>query len=75
MLDNVIGYIEIIVFGFGCFWGVEKWYEVFDGVLDVVFGYVDGSGFKVIYRNIMCSVCWFDENNYVEVVKVIYNSN
>lgn len=45
-----------IVFAAGCFWGVEKNFEQFDGVLDVVSGYSGGS---------------YDNPGYYEVLKKV----
>ena len=68
-------HVETIVLGSGCFWGAEKRYEALNGVIDAESGYADGNGFKATYRNITDQSRRFDENNYAEVVQVMYNSN
>ena len=68
-------HVETIVLGSGCFWGAEKRYEALSGVIDAESGYADGHGFKATYRNITDQSRRFDENNYAEVVQVMYNSN
>jgi len=68
-------HIETIVLGSGCFWGAEKRYEALNGVINAESGYADGSGFKATYNNITDQSRRFDENNYAEVVQVMYNSN
>jgi peptide methionine sulfoxide reductase msrA/msrB len=68
-------HIKTIVLGSGCFWGAEKRYEALEGVIDAESGYADGYGFKATYKNITDQSRRFDENNYAEVVQVMYNSN
>ena len=67
-------HVETIVLGSGCFWGAEKRYEALNGVIDAESGYADGHGFKATYRNITDQSRRFDENNYAEVVQVMYFS-
>jgi len=64
---------ESIVFGLGCFWGAEMRFEKMPGVIDVVSGYADGSGFEATYRNITQSRHRFNPNNYAEVIQVTYH--
>lgn len=67
---------EIIVFGAGCFWGVEKYFDHFDGVIKAESGYAGGSYEnptydKVLkYRHLPKSS---KIRNYTEAVKITYD--
>lgn len=45
--------IEKAVFSAGCFWGVEKFFQNIDGVLDVVSGYTGGNYKNPTYEDIL----------------------
>ena len=64
MEQKVIYGAETIVFGAGCFWGVEKAFENLDGVLQVTSGYAGGDNENPTYRN---------HPGHAEVVEVVYN--
>ena len=57
-----------IIFGAGCFWGVERKFWVLEGVWLTSVGYAGGNSINPTYEQ----VC-YEETNHVEVVKVIYN--
>jgi len=57
-----------IIFGAGCFWGVERKFWLLDGVWLTSVGYAGGNTINPSYEQ----VC-YEETNHVEVVKVIYN--
>ena len=57
-----------IIFGAGCFWGVERKFWLLDGVWLTSVGYAGGDTINPSYEQ----VC-YEETNHVEVVKVIYN--
>lgn len=65
---------QIIIFGAGCFWGVEKHFESLHGVKRATSGYAGGSyvdpNYKTVlkYRNTSHDII-----NHAEVVKVIYD--
>ena len=42
-----------IFFAAGCFWGVEKNFESFDGVIDVVSGYSGGNYDNPTYQDVL----------------------
>lgn len=52
----------------GCFWGVEKYIELIDGVLETEVGYANGNTENPTYEE----VC-HENTGHVEAVKVIYN--
>ena len=57
-----------IIFGAGCFWGVERKFWVLGGVWLTSVGYAGGNSINPTYEQ----VC-YEETNHVEVVKVIYD--
>ena len=57
-----------IIFGAGCFWGVERKFWVLEGVWLTSVGYAGGNSINPTYEQ----VC-YEETNHVEVVKVIYD--
>ena len=59
---------ESIIFGAGCFWGVEKKFWQLDGVWLTSVGYSGGELEDPSYE-IVCS----GTTNHVEVVKVVFN--
>ena len=61
------GFKEII-FGAGCFWGVERKFWSLDGVWLTSVGYAGGDSINPTYEQ----VC-YEETNHVEVVKVVYD--
>lgn len=65
---------QSIVFGAGCFWGVEKYFENLEGVKKATSGYAGGNydnpNYKSVlkYRNTSGDIV-----NHTEVVKVVYD--
>jgi len=65
---------QTIVFGAGCFWGVEKYFEHLDGVTSATSGYAGGNynnpSYKDVlkYRNSSKKVI-----NHAEAVEVVYD--
>ena len=57
-----------IIFGAGCFWGVERKFWSLEGVWLTSVGYAGGNSINPTYQQ----VC-YEETNHVEVVKVVYN--
>jgi peptide methionine sulfoxide reductase msrA/msrB len=66
-----------IVFAAGCFWGVEKNFEQFDGVVDVVSGYAGGNYDKPTYNDVLRyrKLDGGEKVNHTESVKVIYDNS
>jgi len=66
---------QTIVFGAGCFWGVEKYFEKLEGVLDVKSGYAGGNYLNPTYKNVLKYRSNTSKNiiNYTEVVEVTFN--
>ena len=57
-----------IIFGAGCFWGVERKFWSLEGVWLTYVGYAGGNSTNPTYEQ----VC-YEETNHVEVVKVVYD--
>ena len=57
-----------IIFGAGCFWGVEKKFWDIDGVYLTSVGYSGGDSINPTYED----VC-YKNTNHAEVVKIIYD--
>ena len=53
----------------GCFWGVQKYFNQFNGVISTEVGYANGPDIKPTYQE----VC--DSSGHAETVKVVYDEN
>lgn len=58
---------ELILAG-GCFWGVEAYFKLLDGVIDTSVGYANGTTVSPTYEEV-CS----NNTGYAEVVKIVYD--
>ncbi len=66
---------QTIVFGAGCFWGVEKYFEHLAGVKEAVSGYAGGTFENPTYKAVLKHRSRDDVKNYAEVVKVLYHDS
>ena len=57
---------EKALFAGGCFWCMEKPFEVLDGVISVTSGYAGGTTTTPTYQN-------YGAGNHIEVVQIIYD--
>ena len=57
---------EIYLAG-GCFWGVQRFFDQFDGVVQTQTGYANGPGDEVTYKE----VC--QNSGHAETVKIVYD--
>ncbi len=64
---------QTIVFGAGCFWGVEKHFENLDGVKRATSGYAGGDYADPTYETVLKYRNSNKVTNHTEVVKVIYD--
>ena len=53
----------------GCFWGVQRFFDQFDGVLSTEVGYANGPEKAPSYRDVCRS------SGHAETVKIIYDEN
>ena len=65
---DIPGGHEKVLFGMGCFWGVERLFWQLDGVYRTAAGYAGGTMSDPDYKTV-CS----GTTGHVEVVEVIYN--
>ena len=61
--------IHIIYLAGGCFWGLQKFIDQFDGVLETEVGYANGPKENPTYNE----VC--NNSGHAETVKIIYDKN
>ncbi len=61
--------METIYFAGGCFWGVERFFQLVPGVTDTEVGYANGSTQNPTYQE----VC-HENTGHVECVKITYDS-
>lgn len=62
--------VKEIYFAGGCFWGVEKFFGLVDGVISTEVGYANGNTLNPTYEQ----VCR-ENTGHAEAVKVIYDSS
>ena len=62
-------YSEIYLAG-GCFWGVEKYFTMIDGVKDTDVGYANGNIKNPTYNQVVTG-----KTGFAETVKIIYDPN
>lgn len=60
--------MKTIYFAGGCFWGTEHYISQFDGVLEAVAGYANGTVEAPSYEEV-----YTDQTGHVECVKVVYD--
>ena len=53
----------------GCFWGVEKFFSQFDGIISTQVGYANGPDISPTYKD----VC--NNSGHAETVKIDYDDN
>ena len=53
----------------GCFWGVQKFFDQFDGVISTEVGYANGPDAAPSYRDVCKS------SGHAETVKIIYDES
>ncbi len=64
---------ETIVFGAGCFWGVEKYFSNLEGVIDATSGYAGGDFENPSYKKVLRYRSDNSITNHAEVVEVVYD--
>jgi len=66
---------QTIVFGAGCFWGVEKHFENLKGVIKATSGYAGGDYANPTYRQVLKLRASSKVVNHTEVVEVVYDDS
>lgn len=62
--------IRTIYLAGGCFWGLQKFLDQFDGVLETETGYANGRTIKPTYEEVKSQ-----RTGHTETVKVAYNDD
>ena len=60
---------ETFYFAGGCFWGLQKYFDQFDGVISTEVGYANGPDKAPSYEEVCAS------SGHAETVKVVYDKN
>ena len=68
LLDTMPAYLETIIFGMGCFWGVERLFWQQQGICGTAVGYAGGNVLNPRYED----VC-LGSTHHAEVVLVAYD--
>jgi methionine-S-sulfoxide reductase len=59
---------EVAILGAGCFWGVEHWMQMADGVVDVDVGYIGGKSAKASYEQVSGG-----GTGHAEAVRIVFD--
>ena len=70
---SIFAQTQTIVFGAGCFWGVEKHFESLEGVKRATSGYAGGDYADPTYKTVLKYRHSKKVDNHTEVVKVVYD--
>ena len=62
--------MKIIYFAGGCFWGVQRFFDQFDGVLETTVGYANGKTANPTYQDVKSQ-----ESGHSETVKILYDES
>ncbi|MBQ6344422.1 MAG: peptide-methionine (S)-S-oxide reductase MsrA [Anaerolineaceae bacterium] len=61
--------MKTIYFAGGCFWGIQKFFDQFDGIISTTVGYANGEKRNPSYEEV-CS-----DSGHAETVKVVYDES
>ena len=62
--------MKIIYFAGGCFWGVQRFFDQFDGVLETTVGYANGKTANPTYQDVKSQ-----QSGHSETVKIVYDES
>ena len=62
------GKMKTIYFAGGCFWGTQKFFDQFDGVVETEVGYANGPTVNPSYQEVCAS------SGHAETVRIVYDS-
>ena len=60
---------QTAIFAGGCFWGVQKYFDQFDGVISTEVGYANGPEAAPTYQDVCQS------SGHAETVKIVYDES
>lgn len=66
--DIKVSDLKEIYFAGGCFWGVEKYFSLIEGVYSTNVGYANGNTKNPTYEEVV-----YNNTNHAETVKVVYD--
>jgi methionine-S-sulfoxide reductase len=59
---------EVAILGAGCFWGVEHWMMMADGIVDIEVGYAGGTSARTTYEQVSGG-----NTGHAEVVRIVFD--
>lgn len=62
--------MKVIYFAGGCFWGVQRFFDQFKGVVETTVGYANGKTINPTYQEVKAQI-----SGHSETVKVVYDDN
>ena len=62
--------MSVIYLAGGCFWGVQKYFDQFEGIIKTTVGYANGHTENPKYEDVKA-----EKTGHVETVKVEYDEN
>lgn len=62
--------MKVIYFAGGCFWGVQRYFDQFKGVVETTVGYANGKTINPTYQEVKAQI-----SGHSETVKVVYDDN
>ena len=62
--------MKVIYFAGGCFWGVQRFFDQFDGVLETTVGYANGKTANPTYQDVKSQ-----QSGHSETVKIVYDES
>ena len=61
--------METIYLAGGCFWGMQKYFDQFDGIVETEVGYANGPDTAPTYQDV-CS-----DSGHAETIRIVYDEN
>ena len=72
---TLVAKTQTIVFGAGCFWGVEKYFDHLEGVKSAKSGYAGGDYANPSYEDVLAHRKNTQVQNHTEAVEVVYDDS
>ena len=60
--------MKIITLAGGCFWGIQKYYDQFEGITETTVGYANGFVHNPVYPDVKAQ-----KTGHTEVCRIVYN--
>ena len=62
--------MKIITLAGGCFWGIQKYYDQFEGITETTVGYANGFVHNPVYPDVKAQ-----KTGHTEVCRIVYNED